>query len=310
MSTPNDPFRYIVVFLYVVECENFTLAAERLGMSKSGVAKSISRLEDSLGIRLFNRTTRRLSLTDEGKAYSSGCSRLLAEFEDMRADILNRKIMPSGKLRIDLPIVFGKRWVLPIIFKLMNDYPKLELDISLNDRRLDLIDDGVDLAIRIGTLDDSATLVAKSLGIQKSVVCASPQYIAKHGTPSSIDELVNHSCINFGNNNQKLPWFFIDEKKGNFSIKVSGMISTNNSEAILDAALNGHGIALLSDWLAYDYFQSGELVKLLPDVKTQGFPIHAIWPKNKLLSSKVRVVIDALANNFIPQAPWDMTGIN
>ncbi|CDG21999.1 Transcriptional regulator, LysR family [Xenorhabdus poinarii G6] len=304
---PNDPFRYIIVFLYVTEAGSFTLAAERLGMSKSGVAKSIARLENSLGVRLFNRTTRRLSLTDEGKAYSQGCSRILSDIQDMQAEISTRKITPSGRLRVDLPVVFGKRWVLPILFKVMNDYPTLELDISLNDRRVDLIDDGIDLAIRIGALDESATLVAKSLGIQKAVVCASPSYLKKYGSPNIIDDLHNHLCINFGNNNQNLPWKFFDKNNKKHNIKVPGVISLNNSEAILDAALNGYGIAMLADWLVYNQLQSGQLIKLLPDIKTQGFPIHAIWPKNKLLSSKVRVVIDALSDSFIPLAPWEVT---
>jgi DNA-binding transcriptional LysR family regulator len=306
MVTLTDPFRYTVVFLHVVEAGSFTLAAERLGMSKSGVAKSISRLEDSLGVRLFNRTTRRLSLTDEGKTYSRGCSRALTEFEDLRAEVSTRNRLPSGKLRVDLPVVFGKSWVLPIIFNVLNNYPKLELDVSFNDRRVDLVEEGVDLAIRIGALDESATLVAKPLGIQKSVVCASQQYIDKHGYPEKTDDLVNHFCINFGNNGQNLPWHFLDEKGRNYPVKVSGAISLNNSEAILEAALNGHGIVLLSDWLVYEYLQSGQLIKLLPDIKTKGFPIHAIWPKNKLLSSKVRVVVDALADSFMPTAPWEV----
>ncbi|KMJ45754.1 hypothetical protein AB204_07395 [Xenorhabdus khoisanae] len=303
--THSDPFRYTVVFLHVVEAGNFTLAAERLNMSKSGVAKSISRLETHLGVRLFNRTTRRLSLTDEGHAYSKGCSRALAELENAQLEISTRKIVPSGKLRVDMPVAFGKRWVSPILLDIVEKYPELELDVSLTDRRINLIDDGVDLVIRIGQLNESATLVARPLGIQKSVVCASPQYLKRFGYPRVINDLMDHQCITFGSGGHTLPWYFLDEKGNSQSISVQGRINSNHSETILNAALHGHGIALLSNWLVSDHLQNGQLVRLLPEVQTQGFPIHAVWPQNKYLSPKVRVVVDALADSFISRAPWD-----
>ncbi|MBD2796369.1 LysR family transcriptional regulator [Xenorhabdus sp. 18] len=303
--TSSDPFRYTVIFLHVVEAGSFTLAAERLNMSKSGVAKSISRLETRLGVRLFNRTTRRLSLTDEGHAYSKGCSRALAELENAQLEVSTRKIAPSGKLRVNMPVVFGKRWVLPILLNIVDKYPELELDVSLTDRQINLIDDGVDLVIRIGQLNESATLVARPLGMQKSVVCASPQYLKKLGYPRVINDLMKHQCITFGSGGGIHPWYFLDEKGNSQAIQVRGHISSNHSEAILDAALHGHGIALLSDWLVSKHLQHGQLVRLLPEVQTQGFPIHAVWPQNKHLSPKVRVVIDALADNFLSQVPWD-----
>ncbi|PHM44801.1 LysR family transcriptional regulator [Xenorhabdus mauleonii] len=301
----SDPFRYTAVFLHVVETGSFTLAAEKLSMSKSGVAKSISRLEAQLGVRLFNRTTRRLSLTDEGHAYSKRCSRALAELENAQLEISARKIAPSGKLRVDMPVVFGKRWVLPILMDIVDKYPELELVVSLTDRRINLIDDGVDLVIRIGQLNESATLVARPLGVQKSVVCASPQYLAKFGYPSEINELTKHQCITFGSDGHTLPWHFLDEQGNSQPIQVQGRITSNHSETILDAALHGHGIALLSDWLVSHYLQNGQLIRLLPEIQTQGFPIHAVWPQNKHLSPKVRVVVDALADSFISKKPWD-----
>ncbi|MDX7999368.1 LysR family transcriptional regulator [Xenorhabdus sp. Reich] len=302
--TSSDPFRYTVVFLHVVEAGSFTLAAEKLNMSKSGVAKSISRLETRLGVRLFNRTTRRLSLTDEGQAYSKGCSRALAELENAQLEVSTRKIAPSGKLRVDMPVVFGKRWVLPILLNIVEKYPELELDVSLTDRRINLIDEGVDLVIRIGQLHESATLIARPLGMQKSVVCASPQYLKRFCYPRVINDLMKHQCITFGNGGRTLPWYFLDEKGNSKAIQVQGRISSNHSETILDAALHGHGIVLLSDWLVSKYFQNGQLVRLLPEVQTQGFPIHAVWPQNRHLSPKVRVVVDALADIFISQIPW------
>ncbi|MCC8367626.1 LysR family transcriptional regulator [Xenorhabdus sp. PB61.4] len=303
--TYTDPFRYTIIFLYVVEAGSFTLAAERLHMSKSGVAKSISRLENRLGVRLFNRTTRQLSLTDEGLVYSQGCSRALTELENAQLDISTRKVSPSGKLRIDMPVVFGKKWVMPILLDITEKYPELELDVTLTDRRINLIEDGVDLVIRIGQLDESATLVAKNLGMQKSVVCASPQYLKKFGYPQVINDLTNHQCITFISGNRPLPWYFIDEQNNTQSILIQGRISSNHSETILDATLHGHGISLLSNWLVSSYLDNGQLVRLLPDFQTLGFPIHAVWPQNKHLSPKVRVVVDALAKSFITQSPWN-----
>lgn len=303
--TSSDPFRYTIVFLHVVEAGSFTLAAEKLNMSRSGIAKSISRLEAHLGVRLFNRTTRRLSLTDEGHTYSKGCLRSLAELENAQLEILSRKNAPSGKLRIDMPVVFGRRWVLPVLLDIVDKYPDIQLDVSLTDHRVDLINDGIDLVIRIGQLDESATLIAKSLGVQKSVVCASPQYLKKYGYPRVVDDLAKHQCITFGNRGRVLPWYFIDEKGESNPMYVQGTINSNHSETILDMVLRGHGIALLSDWLISKYVKDGKLVKLLPDIKTQGFPIYAIWPQNKHLSPKVRVVVDALVYNFTSQSPWD-----
>jgi DNA-binding transcriptional LysR family regulator len=288
-----------------VESGSFTLAAEKLNMSKSGVAKSISRLEANLGVRLFNRTTRRLSLTDDGQAYSKGCLRALIELENAQLKISTRKSIPSGKLRIDMPVVFGRRWVLPALLDIVDKYPEIQSDISLTDRRVNLIDDGIDLVIRIGQLDESATLVAKLLGVQKSVVCASPQYLKKYGYPNVVDDLIKHQCITFGNSGRILPWNFIDEKGDSKAIHVQGNINSNHSETILYTVLHGHGIALLSNWLVSKYVQNEKLVKLLPDIKTQGFPIYAVWPQNKHLSPKVRVVVDALAYNFISQSPWN-----
>ncbi|WP_175687300.1 LysR family transcriptional regulator [Burkholderia multivorans] len=304
MNTP-DPFRGIAVFMHVVQAGSFTLAAERLDMSKSGVAKSISRLEAALGVRLFQRTTRRLSLTDEGGQFSDGCLRALAELESAQAQVTTQRQELTGRLRVDLPVVFGRRWVLPALLEIAAEHSALELDVSLTDRRVDLVQDGIDLVIRIGPLQDSATLVAKPLGAQRAVLVARPDYLARHGQPQTPDDLHRHACITFGGGGQARPWHFLDRHGRNLSLAVRGRLGLNHSDAILDAALAGHGIALLSDWLVADHLSAGRLVRVLPQARTQGFPIHAVWQKNQHLSTKVRHVVDLLAERFLPNAPWE-----
>jgi DNA-binding transcriptional LysR family regulator len=303
MNTP-DPFQGIAVFMQVVQAGSFTLAAERLDMSKSGVAKSIARLETTLGVRLFQRTTRRLSLTEEGRQFSDGCQRALAELENAKALATTQRQALAGRLRVDLPVVFGRRWVLPALLEIATQHPALELDVSLTDRRVDLVEDGIDLVIRIGPLQDSATLVAKPLGVQQAVLVAHPDYLTRHGEPQTPDDLHRHACITFGSGGQARPWHFLDRHGRSQSLAVRGRLGLNHSEAILDAALAGHGIALLSDWLVAEHLRAGRLLRVLPKVGTQGFPIHAVWQKNRHLSAKVRRVVDLLAERFVPKAPW------
>ncbi|GGY24709.1 LysR family transcriptional regulator [Paludibacterium paludis] len=304
MTSP-DPFRGIAVFLRVVEAGSFTRAAERLDMSKSGVAKSIGRLEDGLGVRLFQRTTRRLSLTDEGLRFREGCLRALSELEDAQAQLTNRRRELAGRLRIDLPVVFGRRWVMPALLEIAARHPSLELDISLSDRRSDLVEDGIDLVIRIGPLVDSATQVARPLGVQRAVLVADPGYLARHGWPGAPEDLHGHACITFGGGGQARPWHLLDEYGHGQALNVRGRLGLNHSEAILDAVLAGQGIALLSDWLVAEHLRTGRLERVLPAVRTQGFPIHAVWLKNRHLSARVRHVVDLLAERFVPHAPWE-----
>jgi DNA-binding transcriptional LysR family regulator len=301
-----DPFRGIAVFMQVVQAGSFTLAAERLDMSKSGVAKSIARLEAMLGVRLFQRTTRRLSLTDEGRQFSDGCRRALMELESAQTHVTTQRQDLTGRLRVDLPVVFGRRWVLPALLEIAAAHTALELDVSLTDRRVDLVEDGIDLVIRIGPLQDSATLVAKPLGVQQAVLVAHPDYLTRHGVPQTPDDLHRHACITFGSGGYARPWHLLDRHGRSLPLAVRGRLGVNHSEAILDAALAGHGIALMSDWLVAEHLSAGRLARVLPETRTQGFPIHAVWQKNQLLSAKVRHVVDLLAERFSPTAPWEV----
>lgn len=295
----------ITAFVQSAEAGSFTLAAERMGQTKSGVAKSVARLEDRLGIRLVNRTTRHFNLTEAGQAFYESCVRALADLESAEAALSSQLREPTGRLRIDLPVVFGKRWVLPALFEIGRHYPELRMETSLTDRLVDPIEEGIDLVIRIGDLADSAVLIARRLGTQTSVLCASPAYIAAHGQPTSVDELDSHACIAFGRDGRTTPWTFVTPNGAQVRKAVSGQYVFNHSEAILDAARAGGGIALLSRWLVADDLRTGALVDLMPGITTQGFPIHAVWPRTRHLAPKVRVVVDGLVKCFLPTPPWE-----
>jgi DNA-binding transcriptional LysR family regulator len=298
-----DPFRGTAVFLEVADAGSFTTAAERLDMTKSNVSKSISRLEASLGVRLFHRTTRRLTLTEEGRLYSDACRRARSELHDAQAAFTSPHRMMTGNLRVSLPVIFGRHWVLPELLDIAMAHPGLELDISLTDRVVDLVEDGVDLAIRVGPLVDSASLVAKLLGVQQAVLSASPAYLERYGTPRSLAELEQHSCLTFGRRGQTRPWYFLDERGHPTPLAVRGRIGINDSEGIMAAALAGLGISLLSGWLVNPHLESGRLVQVLPEAKPQGFPIYAVWQKNQHLSPKVKHVVALLAERF-STLPW------
>jgi DNA-binding transcriptional LysR family regulator len=299
-----DHLSGITAFVQAADAGGFTQAADRLGVSKSGIAKSVARLEERLGVRLFNRTTRRFALTAEGQSFYETCVRVLADLESAEAALNANRLCPRGRLRVDLPVVFGQQWVVPVLLDIGELYPELSLEISLTDRRIDPNEEGIDLVIRIGDLEDSSTLTARRLGLQESVVCASRAYLDECGRPTSLADLDNHRCIAFGRGGQNLPWWFVDGKGVPIAKTVAGRLSLNHSESICDAAMAGQGIALLSTWLIADHLREGRLVRLLPEIKTRGFPIHALWPRTRHMSPKVRVVVDELVNRFLPHPPW------
>ncbi|MDQ2083869.1 LysR family transcriptional regulator [Xanthobacteraceae bacterium Astr-EGSB] len=303
----TDHFDGISVFVHAADAGGFTQAARRLGMSKSGVAKSVVRLEERLGVRLFHRTTRRFALTLDGQVYYETCARVLSELDDAEATLSRHRLEPRGRLRVDLPLIFGRRWVLPVLLDIAARYPQLALDVSLTPRHSDLVEEGIDLALRFDDLEDNSTLIARHLGTQNSVFCASPDYIARHGCPASLADLDAHSCNVLTRSRQALPWWFLDDKGKPFARTVSGRLSFDNSDAVCEATVAGQGICLLARWLVADHLRSGRLRQIMPDVRTRGFPIHAIWPRGRHMPSKVRVVIDELVRRFLPNPPWNET---
>ncbi|MER9403294.1 LysR family transcriptional regulator [Mesorhizobium caraganae] len=294
----------IVAFVQVVEAGSFTGAGERMHVTKSAVGKTIAQLEQRLGVRLLNRTTRNLSPTSEGVSYYEACVRALAEIEAAHSLIALRRQVPSGRLRVDVPLAFGRRCVAPVLFDLSRLFPDLTVEISFNDRRVDLIEEGIDLAIRMGDLNDSLSLAARRIYAQRSAICAAPAYLENHGRPRSIEDLAAHSVIGYGRDGVVRPWTVRhgDGHLGKFVPKARLVLG--HGEPMLDAALAGCGIAFLPTWLAADCLKSGELEMVLSDCLVENVAVHAIWPVTRNLAPKIRVVVDALVERF-SSPPWD-----
>lgn len=294
----------IVAFVHVVEAGSFTSAGERLRVTKSAVGKSIAQLEQRLGVRLLNRTTRSLSPTSEGLGYYEACVRALAEIEAAQSLLASRRQIPSGRLRVDVPLAFGRRCVAPVLFEISMKFPDLTVEISFNDRRVDLIEEGIDLAIRMGDLDDSLSLAARRIYAQRSAICAAPAYLDRHGRPRSVKDLADHSVIGYGREGVVRPWL-IRHADGHLATFVpKARLVLGHGEPMLDAALAGCGIAFLPTWLAAESLKRGDLEMVLSDCLVENIVVHAVWPVTRALTPKVRVVVDALVEHF--SAPsWD-----
>lgn len=293
----------MLAFIKVVDTKSFTAAADRLNLSKSVVSRRIAELENRLGARLLNRTTRKLSLTEVGQAYYERCSRILADLEEAEQAVADLHAAPRGRLRVNAPLSFGFVHLAPAIAEFMRRYPSIEIDMDLNDRVVDLIDEGYDLAVRIGRLRDSS-LIAKRLAPSRQVICASPAYLEKHGTPTRPEDLTNHNCLIYTNVPTAEQWQFRDGTETR-SVRVSGTLRANNGDLLRAAAIAGLGIVILPTFLCGDALSSGQLQCILLDHTTQEGNVYALYPQNRHLSPKVRAFVDFLAERFGPRPYWD-----
>jgi DNA-binding transcriptional LysR family regulator len=298
-----DRMKDISVFVHVADAKSFTAAAERSGLSRSAVGKSIVRLEDRLGVRLLQRTTRSVSLTDEGAAFHERCVRLLADLDEAEMAMLSHSQAPRGRLRLDLPVSFGRLHVLPILNSFLRKWPEISVSSSFGDRYVDLIDEGVDLAIRIGGSEDSR-LMTRLLAPHRLVTCASPAYLERHASPQTIEQLADHSCLAFVHGGRAVEWRF-NENGQSRSVAISGRFAATNAEALRDATLAGYGIARIATFLISDDLRAGRLVPILRHVDADGAPIRAVYPSSRHLSPKVRMFIDELLEAWRPEPPWD-----
>jgi DNA-binding transcriptional LysR family regulator len=298
-----DRMKDINAFVHVAEAKSFTIAAEQIGLSRSAVGKSVTRLEDRLGIRLLQRTTRSVSLTGEGAAFHERCVRILADLDEAEMSMLSHAQAPRGRLRLELPVSFGRLHVLPIVSAFMNQWPDLSVNISFNDRYVDLIDEGIDLAIRLGGSDDGR-LMTRLLAPHRLVTCAAPSYLQSRGVPQTIDELAGHSCLAFVHGGRPVDWHFAINEQIH-SVAISGRFSATNAEALRDATLAGFGIARLATFLISDDLRAGRLLPILDSHSTDGPSIRAVYPSSRHLSPKVRSFIDTLLGAWRPVPPWD-----
>ncbi|QDF08223.1 LysR family transcriptional regulator [Myxococcus xanthus] len=284
----------VFAFVQAVEAGSFALAAERMGLSRSAVGKSIARLEERLETRLFQRTTRRQSLTEDGQAFYERCVRALAELEAAETALDSGRRAPTGRLRVSAPVMFGRHCAAPLLRELVLQHPGLELEIAFSDRMVDLVEEGYDLALRVAPLADHAGLTARRLGVQTMSVCAAPGYLKRHGRPKTLEDLGQHDAVVYGRNGVNKPWRFPDEQGGEQRITVQARLRFDDVETIMDAAVQGAGLAWLPRWLIAEHLRGGRLVEVLETQRPYGNEIYAVWPQSKHVTSKVRAAIDLL----------------
>jgi DNA-binding transcriptional LysR family regulator len=285
----------IDVFVQAVEAGSFSLAATRLHLTRSAVAKIIARLEQRLGTRLFHRTTRSQSLTEDGQAYYEHCLRALAELDAGEAALDSGRREPAGRLKVSAPVLFGRHCAAPLLIELTKRYPRLDVDISFSDRVVDLVDEGFDLTIRIGPLQDSTTLQSRRIGVQRMAVCASPAYLATQGRPASIDDIASHAGVVYGRGGVRKSWVLRGKDGKPQQVLPQSRITLDDLQAIADAAAAGHGLAWLPCWLATPYVQSKRLELVVDCTHMMAAEIYAVWPQTRYLPAKTRVAIDMLA---------------
>ncbi|MYM81798.1 LysR family transcriptional regulator [Duganella sp. FT50W] len=290
----EDRFAGIREFVSVVDGGSLTSAAARLGVTGSAVGKSISRLETRLGVQLLHRTTRRMDLTTEGEAYLVSCRRVLEELAQTEAFLATGHQEPIGRLRVDLPTTFGRRHVMPTLVALGLRYEKLDLSVTLRDRAVDMVGEGIDLALRIGELGDLPDLVARRIGEQKTVICASQGYLERMGAPQSRADLQKHDCLVGWYRGTRPNWHLRDEHGAFQPFAFVPRHELTDGDALLCACVAGAGLAQLPTWLANEELEKGSIVSVLDNLSGMLAPIHLIWQKTRHLQPKVRVVVDEL----------------
>jgi DNA-binding transcriptional LysR family regulator len=278
----------VTEFVAVTETESFTQAAKRLGISTAQVSRQVSALEARLATRLFHRTTRKVSVTEAGQIYFQHCRQVLDGLNEAERAITNLHSVPRGKLRITAPVIYGEKTIAPLVNDFVLRYPELEVQLNLTNRILDLVAEGYDLAVRMGSLE-SSSLMARRLASRTQYVCASPQYLASRGTPHSLSELDNHNCLQGSQEH----WRFQENNKAR-SLRIKGNLSCGSGWALLDAALKGVGIVQLPDYYVQPHLESGQLVALLAQHQQPEEGIWAVYPQNRHLSPKVRLLLDHL----------------
>ncbi|ADU72855.1 LysR family transcriptional regulator [Pantoea sp. At-9b] len=290
----TDHLGGVTAFVITAQLGSFTAAAERLSLTKSAVGKSVGRLEDRLGLKLFQRSTRHLSLTPEGERFLASCQSAIEILEQAEAELTSQIAQPAGRLRVDVPAAFGRQRILPILLDITRHYPELSLTVTFSERFVDLIEEGIDLVIRIGELADSSGLIARRLTTQKLVVCASPGYLREQGEPASPSELSQHHCVLGFRRNQPLSWLLKGDDGQISRFTPPATHEFADGDAMLAATLAGCGLSQLPLWLVGKYLQSGELKEVLKGHSGGEVPISALWPKSRQLLPKIRHAVDTL----------------
>jgi DNA-binding transcriptional LysR family regulator len=292
-------------FTAVVETGGFQSAARQLGVSRALVSKRVAGLERAMGVQLLRRTTRKLSVTGPGEEFFERCRRILAEFREASGELALLQHEPRGALKVNAPMSFGALYLGTAIADVMAAYPDLKVEMTLNDRFIDPIEEGVDVTIRIATLDDSS-LIARKLAPARRALVASPDYLARNGEPQSPDDLANHRCLNYGHTTTLQRWQLTHEGR-TIVVPISSFLCSNNGDVLKAAALNGQGITKLPTFLVGPDIKAGRLVVVLPDYPPTELGLFALYAPNRYLAAKTRLLIDFLAARFGEHPTWDQT---
>lgn len=298
-----DRLEAMTVFSQVVEQGSFARAADRLGLSASAVSRQLADLEEHLGVRLLNRTTRRLSLTESGQVFLQRTLQLLSDVEEAEAAVGAGALVPRGTLRLTCPTTFGERHVAPAVAEFGRRHPELKFDVELSDRVVDIVEEGIDLAIRIGAPGGQA-LVARRIGQTQLICCAAPSYLRRHGTPRHPRDLAAHRCLAYAYLGTRDVWRFIDRAGNEHAVRIAGPVHANSGGFLAAIATSGAGIALEPDFIVGADIERGALKALLTGFAPPATPIHAVYASRRHLSAKVRAFVDFMVERFAGTASW------
>ena len=283
----------VTTFIQVAESQSFVQAANSLGLSAPAVSKAIAKLEEELGVKLLHRTTRSVSLTPEGERFYEGVKPLLQEMTALTTELTESLSQPQGRLKISMGAAYGRIWGTRLMPAFLKQYPKISVELSLDDRDVDLAADGVDIALRIGSLPDSANLIARPLLTDPLITCATPAYLEQAGYPHHPDDLEHHNCLNFRNRKtgRPMPWFFTVNGEVERRL-VSGNLTIDDGEAVGNSAIAGVGISQMPGYMAAEALEQGLLQEVLQDYRPPDVPITALYLERRLVSPRIRAFID------------------
>jgi len=299
-----DRFADMQMFVSVVEAGSISGAADRLGLAKSAVSRRLAELEARLEVQLLQRTTRRLNLTESGRAYYERCRQILADVEETELAVSSVHGTLGGRLRVALPLSFGLLHLAPLIDAFSSQHPAIEFELDFNDRQVDLMQEGFDVAIRIAQLEDSS-LIARRLTVIRHTVCASPAYLSAHGLPQNPDELAQHAGLGYSNRANPGLWPCTAPDGATRNVKVAIKHQANNGDFLCRMAIAGHGVVMLPTFYVAEAVRRGELVPLLPGCRWPELNAYAVYPRTRHLSTRVRALVDFLADRLGGEPPWD-----
>ncbi|WP_251359185.1 LysR family transcriptional regulator [Kangiella sp. TOML190] len=293
---------HLKLFVRIATTHNISQAGKELGLSAAVSSSYINKLENEIGVKLLHRTTRKVSLTEEGLALLPHAEEVIASIDAAKAAVGSGSVLPRGTLRVAVSASFGRMHIIPALKGFLDKYPELKVDLSLSDRMVDMVEGGFDIAIRNAKLNDSS-FVARKIANDKRVICASPEYLEKYGAPQRPEDLLDHHCINLSSIDT---WSFEDPNGGQIKIKTKPILVVDNGESIRDACIKGVGITICSIWCAYEQWNKGELVQLLKDYPlVSEVDVWMLYPSSRLLAPKVRSFIDYMVEFFGETPYWE-----